>query len=376
MKSTTIKNNIKKTTSKKLLINNFSGFTLIEMIVSITIFSMIIVMAFDAMGNIGVIRNKLSSRLDLNNELYNVTEKFINLIKTGGDIDYEEYWNRQTVGTTTASGHYDIFSGFGNYGSGGLGENYGDGLYYCVSGNGTSMGTGGCLVGNQKQRYGQYRQQFIDYNSNANGDGGDENGDGKIQGDDDDEDLGVGPIVLTGGVGMKELYLLKKGITPERTYFRWTLKLDPNAPPGASCETSGVHMGSGECLGNIQLLNLVGKDLGLSHSGAINSDGRYDGIIDTWECREDFYCPGTNIPNALDTGWVDILPTWVNVKNIDFYPYPEKDFRYAWRESNNAIILSSYVRINMTLGLAWERRKKIKGPSGDVFITTTVNLSR
>lgn len=101
MKSTTIKNNIKKTTSKKLLINNFSGFTLIEMIVSITIFAIIIIMAFDAMGNIGVIRNKLSSRLDLNNELYAVTEKFINLIKTGEDIDYEEYWNRQTVGTTT-----------------------------------------------------------------------------------------------------------------------------------------------------------------------------------------------------------------------------------------------------------------------------------
>jgi hypothetical protein len=107
---------------------------------------MIIIIAFEAMGNIGVIRNQVSSRLDLNSELYDVTEKFINLIKTGGDIDYEEYWNRQVVGTTTSSGHYDVFSGFGNYGSGGALANYGDGLYYCRSGNGIQMGSGGCLA--------------------------------------------------------------------------------------------------------------------------------------------------------------------------------------------------------------------------------------
>lgn len=43
------------------------------------------------------------------------------------------------------------------------------------------MGTGGCLtsyntygasVSGKPQRYGEYRQQFIDYNSNANNDAG------------------------------------------------------------------------------------------------------------------------------------------------------------------------------------------------------------
>lgn len=43
------------------------------------------------------------------------------------------------------------------------------------------MGTGGCLNGNVKQRYGEYRQQFIDYNANANGDGGDEDGNGNLR---------------------------------------------------------------------------------------------------------------------------------------------------------------------------------------------------
>lgn len=61
---------------------NIKGFTLIEMIISITIFSMIIIVAFAAMGNIGILRNSLTNRLNLNNELYSVTEKFIDFIKT------------------------------------------------------------------------------------------------------------------------------------------------------------------------------------------------------------------------------------------------------------------------------------------------------
>ncbi len=73
------------------------------MIVSMTIFSIIIIVAFDSMSSIGVLRTRISSRLDLNNEIYSATEKFVNLIKTGGDIDYEEYWNRRAVGTAAMS---------------------------------------------------------------------------------------------------------------------------------------------------------------------------------------------------------------------------------------------------------------------------------
>ncbi|MFA6090176.1 MAG: prepilin-type N-terminal cleavage/methylation domain-containing protein [Candidatus Gracilibacteria bacterium] len=375
-----IKNILKKNSE------NLRAFTLIEMIVSVTIFSIIIIMAFSAMGNIGILRNSVTNRLDLNNELYSVTEKFVDLIKTGGDIDYEEYWNRRAVGTTTSSGHYDVFSGFGNYGSGGVVANYGDGIYYCISGNGLKMGTGGCLTGfniytadvsSQPQRYGEYRQQFIDYNTNANGDGGDENADGNIRGDDDDEDLGMGPSAFTGGIGMKELYLVKKGTQSERIYFRWTLQMDPNGPPGTICEMSGANMGSGNCLGNIQMLKLVGKDLGLSHSTSVASPGKYDGIIDTWACHADYNCTGVNnLPAGVDSEWVNIFPTWINVKNVDFFLYPEKDFRYAWKESDPATLLNSYVRIHMTIGLAWEKRKKIRGPAADMTIATTVNLSK
>lgn len=40
-------------------------------------------------------------------------EKFFDLIKKGGNIDYEEYWNRSSFDTTNyASGHYQNDSGF------------------------------------------------------------------------------------------------------------------------------------------------------------------------------------------------------------------------------------------------------------------------
>lgn len=158
---------------------------------------------------------------------------------------------------------------------------------------------------------------------------------------------------------MKELYLIKKGAKSERTYFRWALKADPSKPTEATCDfVTGTGTG---CLGNIQVLRLVGKDLGLNHSGAVTSSGKYDGIVDTWECHPDYLCTGANnLPAGIDDGWVNVFPDWVHVKDVDFFPYPGKDFRYAWRESDSSIVLQPYVRLRITLGLAWEKRKKIR----------------
>lgn len=93
---------------------------------------------------------------------------------------------------------------------------------------------------------------------------------------------------------MKELYLIRKNAAiPERLALRWTVSLDPNAPASATCTASatGAVTGSG-CLGRLEMLRLVGRDYGLAHSGSIASGGRYDGRIDTWQCRSDFYCAG------------------------------------------------------------------------------------
>lgn len=90
------------------------GFTLIEMILSVTIFSSMLVLAFSALGNIGIFRTFISSKTDINQELYYAVESVVQTLKNGGDIDYEEYFNRSITGTGTSGGHYQTFSNYGN----------------------------------------------------------------------------------------------------------------------------------------------------------------------------------------------------------------------------------------------------------------------
>ena len=88
--------------------------------ISMTIFAGLMIAVLDAVANIGIARTKSMSRITLIEELYFFSEKLASSIKDGGIIDYEEYWNRQVVGTGTATGHYITPTGFGNYGNGGV----------------------------------------------------------------------------------------------------------------------------------------------------------------------------------------------------------------------------------------------------------------
>jgi hypothetical protein len=56
---------------------------------------------------------------------------------------------------------------------------------------------------------------------------GDENGDGDIRNDDDDKDIGDGPYAFSGA--MPELYLINID-EKTRSFFRWTIRDDPDAP--------------------------------------------------------------------------------------------------------------------------------------------------
>jgi len=256
------------------------------------------------------------------------------------------------------------------------------------------MGTGGCLASFNAsgssmagpQRYGEYALQFFDANSNADGDGGDEDGNGAIAGDDDDEDLGMGPGAFEPGAQLKELYLTKKnGTTPERLILRWNVITDPKAPAGYACSVSGTGAATGSgCLGRLEMLRLVGRDYGISHSGAIASAGRFDGKIDTWECRSDFYCAGAeNTPvgngDSFGTGateWVSVFPADINVTNVSFTPYPYKDYRLAWKDNDPSIRIAPYVRIDLALGFSWDRRRKLNnGSNPQAHVTTSVSLS-
>ena len=86
---------------------NQRGFTLVEMLVSMTL-----------IANIRVLKNRIVGRVNLYEELYMATENIGDLIKSSGGIDYEEYFNRRILGTSLSGGHYAVLSGFGNYGEG------------------------------------------------------------------------------------------------------------------------------------------------------------------------------------------------------------------------------------------------------------------
>lgn len=160
-----------------------SGFTLIEMMISITLFSGILIIMFSAFGNIAHLKNKVVADVDVYEQLYVAVENLASIIKDGGDIDYEEYYNRSLVGTTLSGGHYVMPSGFGNYGDGGtIGTAaFGSGVYYCRSNGTNSVTDSGCAqtgaintMGSSQtgkmQRYGEYKLQFMDYNSRGSND--------------------------------------------------------------------------------------------------------------------------------------------------------------------------------------------------------------
>ena len=367
------------------------GFTLIEMIVVVTLFSIIIIIAFEAMWNISIFRTRLSSRLDIEQDLYYTMETLSSNIKDfWWDIDYEEYFNRQMMWISTGSWHYDIFSWFGNYWSGwDLGSNYWSWLYLCRSWSGAAatMWTWWCansIYNNywgdttwKPQRFWQYALQFIDFNSNANNDTilWDENWDWKIAWDDDDENIWQWPEAFTGNL-VQELYLIRSGKKNERMLLRLNIIQDPNSPWITCSLPAGTWSW---CLGNIQILKLDWKDYWLDHnSWSIVGDNwsQFDWIIDTWKCNSDFYCPNANnIPQSEDW-WIDLLPDYINVKNIKFYLYPKKDYKLAWAEDDENININPYIKLNITLWYAWNKKKLLKWINPEINLTTTINLTK
>ncbi|MBC7498242.1 prepilin-type N-terminal cleavage/methylation domain-containing protein [Candidatus Gracilibacteria bacterium] len=391
-------------------LRNKTGFTILELMISMTLFAMIITSVILAVQSLMIARTKTLNRVALLEELYFFSEQLFTGIKDGGTLDYEEYWNRKSIGVATQSGHYQNPTGLGNYGQGGsLGSyTYGASLYLCRSNSGTTMGTGGCLTNNNNgassylvgsplnfsgasQRYGEYLAQFTDYNGNIDNDLGDEDGDasGSIIGDDDDRLTGDVPDVFTGAV--QELYLINKG-AKTRTYFRWNIVQDPNnlaisCFPIPTTASGKLLTGSG-CVGNIQVLKTKGLDFGFTHSGGTIDRSAYDGVIDTWACIEKTQCSGATLldTSILATGgdaeWVNLFPATINIKYLSLQVYPTKDPWLSWSaqdaiQGSNQIspFIHPYVRLNLEMGFSAGKRRILRNEDPTISISTSVSLS-
>ena len=129
------------------------------------------------------------------------------------------------------------------------------------------------------------------------------------------------------------------------------------------------------CLGTIEFLKLVWDDAWFDH---LNTWGVWDndGIIDTWYIHPDFSW-GVQViaeSNATDY-WQPLFPDTIHVKDVEFYPYPNKDLEYSWRDASANVNIAPYVRISMTLAPSWKSRKKIRWKVPEIQINTTVHLT-
>ncbi len=361
------------------------GYTLIEILAGILIVMIVTVGWFYAINTVGIGKVKLIEKTQLEQEAFFFSERLFEIIKQSGTLDYEEYFNRKVVGDTEyASGHYQKHTGFGN------GSNT---MIYCVSPNGTAMWRDGCITSNNTSwgditgealLYGQYAQQFIDYNSDADADWWNEDGDteGNIIWDDDDKYLGDWPRALPANWKVQELYLINDTET-KRVFFRRFVSVDPYAWDPNLCDFSTPNAPTWEsCLGTIQFLKLTWVDWWNDHDIAAIDDTQNDGIIDTWIYDPQVYGLSTNVvadedvsaPNS-EPYWVPVFADGIHVKNLDMYVYPSKDSNLAWADSDLSTFVSPYLRVSMNLTPSWKNKRKIKWVIPEIQINTTINLS-
>jgi len=371
---------------------NKKAFTLIEIIVSIIILIIIIIWWFKAYTAVLIWKIKLIEKTDIQKQAFYFSEKLFEELKKWWTIDYEEYFNRKIVWTTTSSGHYILKTWFWNFWIGWILETatYWNWHYYCRSLSGSLMWTWWCVTGYNTegwdlswiaQRYWQYAYQFIDYNYNKDWDDDswtsipwDEDGDWNIIWDYDDEYLWEWPYAFSGSNRVKEIYLISAD-HKIRTYFRWNIKKDPDT--SKPCDNVTWSWG---CASTIELLKLEWKDWWNDHNES--GSGLYDWNVDTWLINKDFawksnYGAWNFIVAGSDANnyWQPLFWKNINVKNVEFFMYPNKDFKLSWRNVDPKVNIAPYIRLKMTLEPTARARKWIKWKIPEIEINTTVSLS-
>jgi len=378
--------------SSQWQLKTLKAFTLIEIMIWITLFSIIITSWFYAFSAVSVWKIKLIWETNIEKESYFFSERLFEEIKKWWVIDYEEYFNRKVVNEwypldEFLSWHYKYDTWFWNFGSWWTvwTDSYWDYFYFCRSWSGTSMWTWWCYNNNfniywtnviwEPQRFWQYTFQFMDYNSNINNDTilWDENGDGDILWDDDDENIWIWPEAIANSWEVQELYLVSWN-KKTRTLFRWNVIEDPDRPTGANCNFSIPKTPTWSwCLGSIEFLKLDLKDLWKSHD---LWTWAYDWNPETWVINSDFAWTWWLVAWSNSWNyWVPLFPKSINVKNLEFYLFPNKDINLSWKDSLSSSNFSPYLRIKYTLTPSRSKRWWIKWKIPELTFSTTIALS-
>lgn len=368
-------------------------FTLIEILVWIVIFSIIVVIWFNAYFSVLIWKGKLIEKTTIEKNAFYFSEKIFEMIKKWWVIDYEEYFNRKVKGNSTyLSGHYSTYTWFWNYWNNiAWVPPYWNWYYYCRSWNWTAnrVWTWGCYSNSlnsmwtnfiwESQRYWQYYLQFMDYNYDYNWDVWDHDWDWNFKWDDDDEFLWEGPTVFAWWTDVKELYLISWD-KKTRTYFRWNVKQDINHPtnPTTSCTFGTGQSPTGSwCLWTIEFLKLDWKDWWLDHSSGTIDSSQYDWLMDTWLINPNFTTTSNEVAELSNTNnyWVPLFPDTINVKDFRLFVYPNKDRENSWKNTGIDVNISPYVKIQMTLTPSWAKRIWMKWKIPEIPLNMTISLT-
>lgn len=330
----------KKVMKKK---SRLSGFTLIEVLVSVMLTGIILIAAYGAFQGIMKSQIRLSGTIDIQRNLFYMNEKIAGLIRNGGTIDYEEYFNRRILGyaqsmvpisDTQSIWTYSTISHYGNGDGSGktdiliCGKDNTDNTDACLEDNavGNQVASGtipsfdksiiGLPSNKRHQPYGQYRELGFDYSSYLPAPT-------KLPSIFPTTIGSINPSLR----GIPELYLIKKlpDGSYERVYFRhiFSQDLSPNMPP---CTDPWVNKDG--CIGKLQMTKLRSCDI-VKSWGTAGSDG----IIDVWIPDENFSQAGTPLTCSSvtdyseatkDIYWVDISSPDMNITEARFLPKPLK----------------------------------------------------
>ncbi|AHB41317.1 hypothetical protein P148_SR1C00001G0526 [candidate division SR1 bacterium RAAC1_SR1_1] len=367
------------------------GFTLLEILLSITGFFLLMTIVINAYLGIITFRYSFQARAKLLETTYYMFER-VNLLLRDYTIDYEEYFNRSRVGCDTLSsfswnvginGYCDLFTTFGNKNT--FKTNTGQhALYHCSSSTGYSTGfeyvietpnlLTGCATGTH-QSFGQYALQFLDVKDNSDFNFSAIN-------DSDDIDLGKGPDAVLQATGVKELYLISQD-KQYRVFIRRALI------ESGDWNGDGQISGDNEFLYALQMLKLRSFDAGNNHDFVVaTSSGVYDGVLDTWTCdySQGFVCGGNALGNIYSgyrlplsaqdvlTGWVDLFDRSITVTDRNITIYPTKNPNLSWAEGEFQI--APYFTISLKTKLyagLWQ--KKLKGSIQNYQFTLQTTFS-
>jgi len=368
------------------LTKNIKAFTLIEIMIWIVIVSIVLVWWFKALISVTIWKSKLITQTNIQKESFYFTEKLFYMVKQWWTLDYEEYFNRKVIWNTSySSGHFSIPSWFWNFWNGGWvwSENYWEWFYQCISLDGNPMPWDGCVdtynswsvnYSWEQQRFWQYSFQFRDYNSNYDDDWWDEDWVWGIIWDDDDEYLWRWPIAFSGWTEeLTELYLISWN-KKERTYFRWVVNQDKDAPVWCSLNASNIITWSW-CIWNIEYLKLEWKDRWLDHDLWSVDVTQSDWVIDTWIINTDFTWWDEYVAWTWSVNWIPLFPDSINVSEFKIYWYPNKDIEYDWKNETLGENISPYLIFKLKIKPSWITRRKIWWEWQELDFSMTISLT-